>query len=421
MTSPSRIRRSRTTTATATLAPRLVLSLATLGPCFAVSGCDEARPPATDDGGSSQPDGGISPGNPPGGPGFDFERFDATLRALIAEHELAGATATVVHRDFGVLHQAAYGDFAPDRVFLLASSSKILSAGILMRLHDQGLLDIDATLPAAVGDDWGVARRNVTLAQTLSNSSGMVGLKDNPIYPPYLCQSLDGGDLETCARSIYFAFDLFDVVPPDTRFRYGGGQWQLAGGVAVAVAGKSWAELVRETYVEPCGLRVLGYANPFAEALARGGISLELNYPSYVDGSAANIRTSDNPNIEGGAYTTVGDYAQILLMHLRGGMCPNGRVLSEASVARMQDDRIFDAYGGSTGEGHLAQGYGLGWWVHRDLPGVVSDSGLYGATPWLDVERGYAVVILVEANESTGRAVFEAMQPVTQAIIDAGR
>jgi CubicO group peptidase (beta-lactamase class C family) len=343
--------------------------------------------------------------------GLDFTAFDSVMTADLAANGLAGATAVIVQRDSGMVYLKGYGSYDRNRVFLLASASKILSVGVAMRLADQHLLDIDAPIGTYVGGAWSVDKSSLTLAELFSNSSGMVGLMDDPFYLPYLCQYRPAGTLADCARKIYHANDADRIVPPDTRFRYGGGQWQLAGGVAEFAGGKPWSQLVRETYVDPCGTKTLGYTNQFTGGGAR-------NYPAWFTGDPATLNHTDNPNIEGGAYIDAEDYGKILLMHLRGGVCGDTRVLSDSAVARMQRDRIGEVYGGSTNVPTL-QGYGLGWWVDRSHAGVVADIGLYGATAWLDVPRGYGVMILLEANSTIGGELLLRTKPVLDAIFDA--
>ncbi|MBK6581077.1 MAG: beta-lactamase family protein [Sandaracinaceae bacterium] len=357
-------------------------------------------------------------------PELDFSAFDTALEAFLLENELEGANVVIVHRDWGVVHQRAFGSFTLDRISLLASASKILSVGVIMRLHDEGVLDIDAPIStyAPVASDtvmgW-EGDRSMTLAQMLSNSSGMVGLVDDPTYPDYLCQYAFLGTLQSCGRNIYQADDADDLVPPDTQFRYGGGQWQLAGAIAELASGKSWAELVQETYVDPCGLETLAYTNQFAQAFADGGVDAALGYPTFFDGDISVLPFTRNPSIEGGGYTTVADYGEVLLMHLRQGVCSSGeRVLSRRSVARMQEDRILAEYNGTSIDPTMP-GYGMGWWVSRSEPGVVSDGGAYGAMPWLDVERGYGVMILIEADAEDGAYARIATKPILDAIFDA--
>src|SRR5690606_23460172 len=100
------------------------------------------------------------------------------------------------------VHLKALGDFEPDRISLIASASKVMSVGVVMRLADQGLLDVDTPASEYLGD-WGEYKTDITLAQMLSNSAGMVGLIDDPIYGAYICQYLDGGTLSDCAKKIY--------------------------------------------------------------------------------------------------------------------------------------------------------------------------------------------------------------------------
>ncbi len=117
---------------------------------------------------------------------------------------------------------------------------------------------------------------------------------------------------------------------------------------------------------------------------------------------------TDNPNLEGGAYVTTGDYGALLLMHLRDGMCGDNRVLSAESLDRMHSDRIM-----------AGSGYGMGWWVDREN-GRITDGGLYGTVPWLDLEDGYGAYLVVEADSPTGNALAGLLYEVVEEAV-AGR
>ena len=77
-----------------------------------------------------------------------------------------------------MVHEQYWGEFGPDRVSLVASSSKMIAAGVLLALADDGLLDLDA--PVADVADWGSGNPAITPAQLVSNSSGLVGLGPEP-------------------------------------------------------------------------------------------------------------------------------------------------------------------------------------------------------------------------------------------------
>lgn len=300
----------------------------------------------------------------------------------------------IVDERDGIVHEEYWGEFSAERVSLIASSSKMIVAGVLMALDDQKLLDIDA--PVADVVDWGAGNPLITPAQLLSNSSGLVGLLPNPVYSPYICQYLAGGTLAECAASIFTTDrDDADIAAPDAEFRYGGAQWQVAGAVAEAASGRTWAELIDDIYVGPCGVDSLAFNNQWTQLGTFG-----FTYPSAFDADPATLEPTDNPNMEGGAYITAPDYAELLLMHLREGRCGDRQVLTPAAIDRMHADRIAEVYDGSAN----ARGYGMGWWINRDT-GRLSDPGAYGATPWLDLDDRYGVYLVVEADGSTGTAL----------------
>jgi CubicO group peptidase (beta-lactamase class C family) len=341
---------------------------------------------------------------------YDFSAVGPIVEAFVAERGLNGAGLVIVDREDGVVHEEYWGEFSADRVSFVASSSKMVTAGVLLRLHDAGLLDVDT--PIADYVDWGAGNPDVTVAQLLSGSSGLVGLLPNPGYRPYICQFLVDGDIEDCGAAIFMTpDDDTDIAPPDTEFRYGGGSWQVAGALAEAVSGKPWAQLVDEIYAQPCGLTSTGYNNHFTQIGTNG-----FDYPNAFDGDVSLLAVTDNPNMEGGMYTTTGDYARLLLMHLRGGMCDGGRVLSQEALDTMHADRIGEVYGGSSLPG---SGYGMGWWIDR-ATGRITDPGAYGSVPWLDLADGHGGYLVIESDSATGTALAAQLyDPVEQAILTA--
>jgi len=50
--------------------------------------------------------------------------------------------------------------------------------------------------------------------------------------------------------------------------------------------------------------------------------------------------------------------------------------------------------------------------------GIVSDNGAFGTLAWLDDERGYALVIMMEATSTLGKELGTAVAPVVQALFD---
>lgn len=337
---------------------------------------------------------------------YDFAAVGALIDEFVAEQGINGAALVVVERDDGIVFEHYAGAFTPDRVSFIASSSKMLTAGVLMYLAERGLLDPDQ--PIAEYVPWAAGHNpQVTVAQMVSNSSGLVGLMPEPGYAPYVCQFVAEAELEDCATQIWTTpADDGDIVAPDTEYRYGGAQWQVAGAVAETVSGKTWAELVEEVYVEPCGLTTLGYSNHWV-ALGGGGFA----YPAGFEGDVELIPDTENPHMEGGAYTNARDYAEVLLMHLRDGWCGDTQVFQPETLERMHSDYIGPAYGGTTPTG---SGYGFGWWTYPDA-GRIDDPGAYGATAWLDLDDGYGAFLLVEQVSGLPAQLYDPVEAAIQA------
>ncbi len=336
---------------------------------------------------------------------YDFSAIGPIVDEYVAEQGLNGAGLVVVERDDGVVHEEYWGEFDADRISLIASSSKMISASVLMRLDDDGILDVDA--PVADVVEWGAGNPTITPAQLISNSSGLLGLFDGFEYESYLCQYIADGTLQDCAEQIFTTpDDDAAVIPPDTEFRYGGAQWTIAGAVAEVASGQTWAQLVDELIAMPCGLESLEYNN-----------RLGLAYPVEFNSDPSTLSPTDNPNPEGGAYVTAPDYAQLMLMQLRGGMCGDEQVVSSEAIERMHADRIGEVYDGDAGS--PAAGYGMGWWVDRDS-GRISDEGAYGAVPWLDLDDGFGAYLVVESNSAIGQDLAALLyEPVEAAVLAA--
>lgn len=341
--------------------------------------------------------------------GDAFSAITDEVQAFVDEKGLEGAGLIIVHGDEGVLYHEHFGDFTEDRISLIASSSKMIAAGVLLKLQEDGMLDINAPVESIA--DWATGNPGITTAQLISNSSGLVGLGPDFLYAPYLCQWGVPYGLQECGELVFSGEgDDADVVPPDSEFRYGGAQWQVAGGVAEAVSGKSWDELINEIYVEPCGVDSLGFISLGAVLTGAPG------YPTVFAGDPDSVTESANPSIEGGAHITSGDYGKLLLMHLRGGQCGDNQVLSQESLDTMHADRIAAAYDGDAyGED---TGYGMGWWVDRDT-GRISDGGAWGALPWLDLDDNYGAYIIVEDDSSTGSELKDRIEDLVHDAVTA--
>lgn len=346
----------------------------------------------------------------------DFAPVDAALDEFVAAHPVfEGASIVIVDKEKGTIHEAAFGDHTLETVVLLASTSKVPSVSLLMALHEDENLDfeIDGLIENYL--PWMGVWPGVTTEHLVSNRSGIPGLDSifNGTNVVHICQFVPVGQLQDCAKTIYETpTPGIPANPPGTVFEYGGGPWQLAGGVAEVVGGATWSQLWDQYIGGPCDLEVFRYANQFVDA-------------QTWDGTLDSLVGLDNPNIEGGGVTNLSDYAKILSMHLNDGACGDNQVLSKEAVEFMRVDR-------SPGAADAVDnvGYGMGWWVRPAPDGgdptLFDDGGAFGALSWLDTDRQYAGYVafedytLVVASEGR-KMVRNELIPLIEEALDAVR
>jgi CubicO group peptidase (beta-lactamase class C family) len=363
-------------------------------------------------------------------PTYDFTTVDSGLEDFVADHEaFTGASIIIEHKTWGIIIEAAYGDFTLDTRVALASVSKSATASLLMALASDPELDFDIDTPVENYLPWMGAYPGVTAGQMLSNTSGMPSFDNylsNPVsFGNHLCQLpvpdqlFNAATLLGCTQGICETL-LPDVLPPGEQFRYGWSQWQLAGGLAEVVGGASWAQLFDQYIAQPCGLETFEWARMA---------------PSDWDQSLETLATGHpNPNMEAGGIASVKDLARLVSLHLQDGTCGDTQVLSESAVNAMRVDRGL-ALGSLEHKseefgplGLSGLGYGLGWWVRPKSdgsePSVFLGAGAAGAQIWFDLEREYSAS-LVLASYDDRDAVVDAfvlnrleLIPLIEEIID---
>lgn len=331
---------------------------------------------------------------------YDFGAVDEAVAAFMADYPtVEGVTLAVVRGGDGQIYEKGYPELGRDRISMIASTGKVLSAGVILTLVDEGLLDLDR--PVAQYLDWGDYHSAVTMRQILSMMSGLTPLFwFSDVCYPARCECDPATSIQECGRTVFQ--DESASIAPGAEFRYS--RWQLAGAVAEIVSNMSWGELVRRKLVAPCGLPNTGYRSTFPE------------YPEAFDGDPANVPETENPSLGGGAYTTVNDYSKVLLMHLREGLCGQARVLSPGMVRAMQEDLVPEGVVMPDWRPE-AINYGMGWWKYEDEPGLLIDSGAYGARALLHPDEDWGAILIIETTSADGRELRKRLVPVIRAAV----
>ncbi len=221
----------------------------------------------------------------------------------------------------------------PWRPVRWASVTKSVTAVLVLQEVDAGRLSLDAPVSTYV-PDWTV-NGDATLRQLLMHTSGLADLNASPDLDgdgmPDVYQT--GGDWRaTCAASPRAAVGA--------GFTYNNCDYLLLGAVLEAVAGKSWAELVRTRIKEPFGLVSLEPAAPGARSEAFDGDKPE-------------------PPVDVSTYGPSGDlYGGVEAMLAFDQALMDGRLISDAARTEMWKAGPETGYGG------------LSVWVYEvQLPG----------------------------------------------------
>jgi CubicO group peptidase (beta-lactamase class C family) len=333
---------------------------------------------------------------------YDFSPVDTAMEDFVETWStVEGVTLGIVRKGEGQIYEKGYGEFARDRISLLASVTKPLTAGVILSLVDDGLLELDRPVGDYLG--WGDYHPDVTVELILSQMSGIKGL---PV-PQRDCVFDPESTVQECGQEVFQ--DESMSISPGEEFRFSGDAWHLAGALAEIVSGKNWVELVEEKLITPCGLPNTGYGNPTKLS----------DHPQAFD--PENLPPTENPVIASGAYSTVNDYSKVMLMHLDGGICghaaPN-RVLSPEMVQLMQEDHVPEGVTLPDWRPE-AVNFGVGWWrwSFEEDTRLMAISGAFGARAFLHQDADWAAIVILEAGGLEGNVMYQTIVPLIHAAV----
>ena len=284
-------------------------------------------------------------------PAHDYEDLEACALQELGRWTVPGA-AVGVYQDgearvhgFGIASLETRQPVTPDTLFQIGSITKVYTATLVMRLVEEGKLDLDTPvreyLPdLRLGDER--AQQAVTLRHLLSHTSGLEGDR----FDDY------GLGDDALAKAIAEFHTLRQLTPPGELWTYSNSGFYLAGRVIEAVTEKTYEAAMRELLFEPLGIeRSFFFAH---EAIVHPVAVGHKQSKPWVAPSVA--RTYSLPrvvNAAGGVISTVGDLLRFGALHLGGGELDGKRVLSEVSVRAMQEPQVRAA--------NIAEAYGIGW------------------------------------------------------------
>lgn len=151
-----------------------------------------------------------------------------------------------------------------DDVWHLGSDTKAMTAAIVARLVDRGVLGFDDTLAKLFpdqADTMDPAYRGVTLRLLLSHRSGMGEVTDYPALVEALSASTDPVEV---VRALWTrgVLALPPLSPPDTSFVYSSSGYVVVGAALERATGKAWETIINEEIFAPLGMKSCGFGAP---------------------------------------------------------------------------------------------------------------------------------------------------------------
>lgn len=245
--------------------------------------------------------------------------LEAVLSKAAAGRTAPGAGLLTI-QDFRVADEAVYGvrrlgDPQPvtrQDVWSIGSDSKAMTAVMVARLVDRGLLSWDATLVASLPDMAAGMRpeyRQVTLLQLLTHTSGL----PHDLQDPKALDALFYADSAASAserRKAYVARALQEApAAPAGRFSYSNTGFLVAAMIAERATGASYESLMRDEVFKPLGMASAGFGLPPSGEPA-----------GHIHGRVATPR-DENPDFfapAGNIYLTLDDWARFCIDQLKG-------------------------------------------------------------------------------------------------------
>jgi CubicO group peptidase (beta-lactamase class C family) len=336
---------------------------------------------------------------------IEWNELESTALAELRATRTPGAAVAVVMGDsvvfakgFGTASVETGLPVTADMLFRIGSTTKMLTAAALAVLRSQQKLRFDTPI-SRYGSGLDPQIGNLTVHALLSHTAGV---RDGAsFYGPH-----DDAALPAFVRS-WTAVDYLFTIPGEV-YSYSNPGYALAGWVLAEVAGKPYADAMRELLFEPLGMSrttlrpTVAMTYPFAQG------------HDVVDTAAIVVRPfADDarywPN--GSVFTSANEFARFAVAFLNGGRLSGRQVLVPSVIADISETRA-TIPGGSVDDPARAA-YGLVAREHRGVK-MLQHGGSrlgFGSVVRMAPQHRFAVIIL---TNRTGAFLPNTLEKATE-------
>ncbi len=262
----------------------------------------------------------------------DYVAFDhyatESIKEMMRKHNIVGLSAAVVVGDriawskgFGYADREAQSQATPETIYRVGSIAKIPNAIAVLKLMEDGKLDINAPINRyipefAVKSRFGAALA-ITPRQLMTHHSGL----PNVVKGMWGERPAPFQSVVDLLRGEYISY------PPGTAHSYCNLGADLLGVMLERVSGMEYNAVLQDAVLAPLAMVNSAYVlrTSFGHRLAQGY--------DKAGQPQAEVSIRDVPS--GNLYTTVQDMGNLLVMLLNGGVYGGKRLLTEQAVRDM--------------------------------------------------------------------------------------
>jgi CubicO group peptidase (beta-lactamase class C family) len=356
--------------------------------------------------------GGAEPTTPPPhGPADDaaMAQLTKTVGDALAARGVPGAAMAVVvngklahHAEFGVKKAGAIDPITPHTRFCLASLSKTFTAATVVKLGEDGAIDIGAPVTTYVpffrlrAPD---SPSQITTRHLLTHTSGY---PDSPTTTVgYQGAPWDDLAPDALAQMFRSFADVPLYSPPGAVWDYTNFGYALAGLEIAQVTGRSFAEAATARILQPAGMADATYDAGVAGQGDRSAGHVHLPSGQMAAADLSDF-ASNTLGPYGGLFATAIDvarFAEVLAGDRDGVLAP--RSIQQMATAAVDTHASWPA-ATKLGQPGPTTSYGYGLFVSDFGPTRVvwHDGGFEGfeTSLWMIPERKFALVLLVNAD-----------------------
>ncbi len=322
-----------------------------------------------------------------------LESLDELMRSFVRDNELPGAALAVTRqgqlvyaRGFGFADLERQVPVQPDSLFRIASVSKPITAVAVMRLVEEGKLNLDDRafdlLPHRRGteqDRWADDRLGeITVRHLLQHRGGWDrGKSIDPMFHSLaIAFRLSKPPPAEPDDVIRFMLDWHLDFEPGQRYEYSNFGYCLLGRLVEQVTGQSYESYVQQTVLQPSGIRTMRLGKTLPQGQALGEVRYYTRNNRKSLGVVGDAMFKRVPQPYGGWYLESMDAhggwigSAIDLARFAAALEPASATPMLSATSR---DAMFARPPGNAGFGPDGEPketyYGLGWLI-RDVPGA---------------------------------------------------